>query len=67
MKNNHLKIMDTSKEIEKFFVQKTKQAILEGWKCRSCHQPVTKKISFTFPLKDYLKDGVLEVKHQYCA
>lgn len=57
----------TSKEIEKFFNTKTKQAVLEGWICRKCRKTSTMKNRPLFRLCDYMSENTpLEFTHQYC-
>jgi len=63
---------DHPKLIERFFVLKEREAKEFGWLCRSCHKPLGEKIGrrkpkFYFRLADYLKDGEVEVKHEWCA
>lgn len=57
----------TSKEIELFFNKITKQAILEGWKCRKCGKSSTMKNRPLFRLCDYLSEKTpLEFTHIWC-
>ena len=56
-----------SRLVEKFFNSKTKQAILEGWKCTKCHTTCTAKNKPLFRIRDYMSDDVpLPFIHTWC-